>query len=178
MQMRGESRVAVGVLIGGIAHRAESKRVGDRSSFSSVIPVLVLVTLPHNCAHPRMDEATNLDALATVIGEISDKPYDLSLHLRHIELAKSLDDLDSQIMAYQTLSQFLAVGDAVWLPYIDAKEKILDLTSAEGVQELLELYERAEADYLCKFIAFSHRPYSSTRTFSHSNPSKAPPVCC
>lgn len=98
-----------------------------------------------------MDEAQSLEAVATILGEISAKPFDLSLHLRHIELAKTLDDLESQITAFQMASQFLAVVDDIWLPFIDAKEKSVDLETQEGVEELLGTYALAEADYLCEY---------------------------
>lgn len=97
----------------------------------------------------------SLEALDNILSEISAKPLHLSLHLRHIELAKTLEDLDFQITAFQTLTQFLAVGDEIWLPYIEAKEKTLDLDTAEGVEELLQLYERAEEDYLCRSGSFT-----------------------
>ena len=97
-----------------------------------------------------MDEAQALEAVANILSEISSKPLDLSLHLRHIELAKTLDDLDSQLTAFQMASEFLSVGDEVWLPYLDAKAKSVDVETEEGAEDLLQLYEKAEGDYLCK----------------------------
>lgn len=102
-----------------------------------------------------MDEAQSLEAVANILGEISTGPLDLSLHLRHIELAKALHDLESQLTAFQMVSEFLAVGDEVWLPYFDAKAKSVDLEAEDGVEELLQLYEKAEADYLCRCGSFT-----------------------
>ncbi|KAF5338939.1 hypothetical protein D9611_008706 [Ephemerocybe angulata] len=103
-----------------------------------------------------MDEAQSLEAVANILGEISLRPFDLSLHLRHVELAKTLDDLESQLTAFQMASEFLAVGDDIWVPYIDAKAKSVDLETEAGVEELLQLYERAEADYLSIPILQKH----------------------
>ncbi|KAJ2935129.1 hypothetical protein H1R20_g1982, partial [Candolleomyces eurysporus] len=110
----------------------------------------------------------SLEAVDKILSKITAKPLDLSLHLRHIELAKALEDLEFQLTAFQTLTQFLAVGDEIWSPYIDAKAKYLDLDTAEGVEELLQLYERAEEDYLSipilqkhlQFVVESHAKYA------------------
>lgn len=46
------------------------------------------------------------------------------------------------------LTSFWPAGDEVWIPMIDAKEKE-GVDTAESVQNVLALYELAEADYLC-----------------------------
>lgn len=107
----------------------------------------------------------SLEAVDNILSKISVKPLDLSLHLRHIELARTLEDLEFQLTAFQTLTQFLAVGDEIWLPYIDAKAKSLDLDTVEGVEELLQLYERAEEDYLCRSGPFTYKSNSNMPTF-------------
>ena len=123
-----------------------------------------------------MDEAQALEAVANILGEILSKPLDLSLHLRHIELARTLDDLESQLTAFQMVSEFLAVGDEVWLPYLDAKAKSVDLETEDGVEELLQLYEKAEGDSLCfRCRQFVFSPwFPICQNFSYSNPPEAP----
>ena len=126
-----------------------------------------------------MDEAQALEAVANILGEILSKPLDLSLHLRHIELARTLDDLESQLTAFQMVSEFLAVGDEVWLPYLDAKAKSVDLETENGAEELLQLYEKAEGDYLCRWRQFVFKFWFPIRQpFSYSNPPEAPELCC
>lgn len=41
-------------------------------------------------------------------------------------------------------------GEETWLPLIQGKESSVDLATPEGCLELLELYGKAEEDYLCE----------------------------
>jgi hypothetical protein len=126
-----------------------------------------------------MDEAQALEAVANILGEISSKPLDLSLHLQHIELAKALDDLESQLTAFQMVSEFLAVGDEVWLPFLAATAKSVNLETKEGAEDLLQLYEKAEGDYLCKSRRCTLKFwFPICQPFSYSNPPEAPELCC
>jgi len=98
-----------------------------------------------------MDESQALDALANFMNDLAENPFDIPTHLQHIRLAESFPGMEAEAMsAREMMSQFLAVGEDIWLPLLDAKESSLDLETEEGVSELLALYERAEADYLCK----------------------------
>ncbi|KAG2010078.1 RNA-binding protein Prp24 [Coprinopsis cinerea AmutBmut pab1-1] len=115
-----------------------------------------------------MDDTQSLEAVSDILNQISEKPLDIGLHLRHIELANKLDDLESQLSAFQMMADFVAVGDEVWLPLIEARETSVDLETEEGVAELLQLFERAESDYLSipilqkhlKFILDGHARYT------------------
>lgn len=100
-----------------------------------------------------MDGSTSatdgLDALANLLTELSVNPFDINLHVQHINLARSLD-MDAQvIIAQEMAASYLAVGEEVWLPIIEAKISSVDLESPAHVLEVLELYARAESDYLC-----------------------------
>lgn len=99
-----------------------------------------------------MDEEASLDALATLLTNLSQSPYDVSLHAQHVALAQTLESFDpSQSTAAREM--FIAhypAGEEVWLPLIQTKESSVDLTTAEGCLELLELYGKAEEDYLCE----------------------------
>lgn len=100
-----------------------------------------------------MDEVRSLDALAKLLNDLSERPYDINLHIQHLQLAKSLEGMESQITsACEMLVDFLAAGEQVWFILIDAKEKLVNLETQEGVEELLALYSRAESDYLCTCI--------------------------
>lgn len=97
-----------------------------------------------------MDEAQTLDALANALTELSEKPLDISLHAQHIRLAQSVEGAEAeQLSAFEMLTDFLAAGESVWFSLIRAKEASVDLNTSNGVGELLALYDRAEADYLC-----------------------------
>jgi hypothetical protein len=98
-----------------------------------------------------MDESESLDALANILTAVAEKPYDVSIHGQHIRLAQSLEGMESEVQsAMEMMVQLVAAGDEVWLPLLTAKEQTVDLETEEGVQELLEMYARAENDYLCK----------------------------
>ncbi|TFK27991.1 RNA-binding protein Prp24 [Coprinopsis marcescibilis] len=116
-----------------------------------------------------MADAKSLKAIANILSGISENPLDISLHMRHIQLANTLDDLETQLSAFQMMSDLVAVGDDVWLPLLEAKTKSVDLDTEEGVEELLQLYERAEGDYLSipilqqhlNFIIANHERYAA-----------------
>ncbi|KAF9257513.1 hypothetical protein L218DRAFT_910382 [Marasmius fiardii PR-910] len=96
-----------------------------------------------------MDNTQALEAFTNVLNLLTEKPYDISLHLQHIRLANGLEGMDIEAKAaLETFTTFYAAGDEVWLPLIEAKEKSSDMSSAQDVAELLTLYERAEGDYL------------------------------
>ena len=91
-----------------------------------------------------------LDALAQVLGELSKRPYDIALHARHIRLARSLEDMQTEVQsALEMSTQFLAASEDAWLELIKAKEESIDFGNAGDMEELLALYSRAEIDYLC-----------------------------
>jgi hypothetical protein len=95
-----------------------------------------------------MDEADALDALANLLTEIEEKPYDHALHSKHIRLSAGCGEPQVQA-AREMLTNFLAAVDKVWLPMIEARENAEDSMSLPGIQDIVSLYERAEADYLC-----------------------------
>lgn len=100
-----------------------------------------------------MDESHSLDALADILNDIAEKPYDLPTHARHIQFAQSLEGMESEaISAMEMMTQFLAAGEEVWLPLISAKMQELDLDTEEGVVELIALFTRAESDYMCALL--------------------------
>ncbi|KAJ7600967.1 hypothetical protein C8J56DRAFT_813965 [Mycena floridula] len=98
-----------------------------------------------------------MEALANILSELADKPYDFSLHLKNVQAASQLQDDGAELQAAQEMmSNFYAVGDEIWLPLIEAKKVTVDLNTVNGIGELLGLYERAENDYLSIPILKSH----------------------
>lgn len=101
-----------------------------------------------------MDDSANatdgLDALANLLTELSVNSFDINLHVQHINLARSLDMDEQVFVAREMATSYLAVGDDVWLPLIDAKMSSANPENPIDISmEVLELYARAEADYLC-----------------------------
>lgn len=100
-----------------------------------------------------MDDTQSLDALANILNDVAEKPYDVPTHARHIRLTQSLEGMESEVTsAMEMMIQFLAAGEEVWLPLIDAKMRELDLDTKEGVVGLLAFYTRAESDYMCALL--------------------------
>lgn len=107
-----------------------------------------------------MDESDALEALSTLLTEISENPYNFSLHAQHLKLASSseLADAEQVDSAREMMSSYFAAGDELWVPLIEGKERALESADGEmGValeelQEVLQTYERAEKDYLCACI--------------------------
>lgn len=118
-----------------------------------------------------MDESQSLDALANILTELAEKPFDISMHAQHIRLAQSLEGMDSEVhSAMEMLSNFYAAGEDIWLTLIKAKESAVDLHTANGVGEVLALYARAEADYLCTLYFHLYRKSNVNQIlFSYSN---------
>ena len=95
------------------------------------------------------DASDGLDALAHLLTELSANSFDIKLHVQHINLARSLDMEPQVVIAQEMAASYLAVGDDVWLPLIEAKMSSANLENPADVLEVLEVYARAEADYLC-----------------------------
>ncbi|KAF9454778.1 hypothetical protein P691DRAFT_716623 [Macrolepiota fuliginosa MF-IS2] len=94
-----------------------------------------------------MDDS--LKALGDILSQIAEQPYNVALHIQHIQVAQSSLGLDSELKsAMEMMSEFLAVDpEHIWLPLIRQKEASVDLDTADGVEELLAFYDRAERDY-------------------------------
>jgi len=99
-----------------------------------------------------MDEVESLEALSNILTSISETPYDFSLHVQHINVAETLGEgqQDQALSAREMMTGFWAAGEEVWFPLINAKKASVDLDTEVGVAEVLEVYEKAEDDYLCK----------------------------
>jgi squamous cell carcinoma antigen recognized by T-cells 3 len=112
-----------------------------------------------------MDESQSLDALANLLNQLSEKPYNTALHAQHIRLTQSSDVLQPQIHAAREMyTNCLAAEEDIWIPLINEKESEVDINEKEGLEELLALYERAQSDYLCAFPFVHIRPRIFTRT--------------
>ncbi|GBE83236.1 predicted protein [Sparassis crispa] len=95
-----------------------------------------------------MDEAAALEALSDVLNRLTDSPYDISLHAENVRIAYATG-MDDQIeSALEMVTAFWAAGDQIWMPLIERKQQSEDMESAEGLRALLDLFGRAEQDYL------------------------------
>lgn len=98
-----------------------------------------------------MDQANALEALVEAITLLNDNPYDIALHAQHVRLARETGMDDQLESALDMVTTFYASGDHVWLPLLDLKIKSTDVATAEGIKEVLAVFERAEDDYLCEY---------------------------
>jgi hypothetical protein len=116
-----------------------------------------------------MDESQALDALATILTSLSQTPFDISLHAQHIHLAQSLQSIDQSHLsaAREMLTTHFPAGDEVWMPMIKEKEASVDLNQAEDILDVLELYSKAEADYMCEYTCVERVTRILTEFYSH-----------
>lgn len=103
-----------------------------------------------------MDEVESLEALSNILTSISETPYDLSLHVQHINVAETLgeDQQGQALSAREMMTCFWPAGEDVWFPLINAKKASVDLDTEGGVAEVLDVYEKSEDDYLCESRIF------------------------
>ncbi|KAF8527992.1 hypothetical protein BU17DRAFT_38620 [Hysterangium stoloniferum] len=128
-----------------------------------------------------------LESLSALLTSLSEAPYDLGLHAKHIQLASS-PDLEEQFDdATQLLLNFYAATDQVWLPFLQTKmqrinipydfdnqqESELDLkdVSLEVLLDLLDSFRKAANDYLSISILKSE---IQLLTLLHSSASSNP----
>ncbi|KAJ7644334.1 hypothetical protein FB45DRAFT_897551 [Roridomyces roridus] len=105
-----------------------------------------------------MDDSLN--ALGSALSALEGQPLDVSLHATHIRLAKSLEGMPEEALsAMDMMTSFLAAGEDIWLALIQAKQEEVNLDTANGVEELLALYKRAEDDYLSIPILKRHAEF-------------------
>jgi hypothetical protein len=110
-----------------------------------------------------MDEEQALEALSNVISALSEKPFDLSLHAQHIQLAAEAGMDDQAHAARETLTTYYACSDDVWLPLLEEKKKTAEINLIEGAITVCQAYKLAEDDYLCA------RPCPSTVGYAWAN---------
>lgn len=96
-----------------------------------------------------MDESAALEALANVLNRLTDDPYDITLHIEHVRIAQQTGMDDQLESALEMASAFWAVGDHIWLPLLERKLRGSNLESPQDLQAVLDLFSRAEQDYLC-----------------------------
>ncbi|EIW80918.1 hypothetical protein CONPUDRAFT_103939 [Coniophora puteana RWD-64-598 SS2] len=114
-----------------------------------------------------MDEAALLDTLANTLNDLSATPYDVSLHAQHIRIARSLPEMEAQVLsAHEMAANSLAVGEHIWIYILDEKAGQIDLDTPSGVMEMLALYEQAENDFLSISILQKHVEFILDR-FAH-----------
>ena len=101
-----------------------------------------------------MNEADVLEALSGILERLTEDPYDISLHAERIRIARATGMEDQVDSALDMMTAFWAAGEDVWRPLIQRKITTSDLESPEALQGILDLFTRAEQDYMCKFVVF------------------------
>lgn len=96
-----------------------------------------------------MNEADSLEALSGVLERLTENPYDISLHAEHIRIARSTGMEDQVDSALEMMTAFWAAGEEVWLPLIERKLHTSSLDAPDDLRAILDLFTRAEQDYLC-----------------------------
>ncbi|RPD62808.1 RNA-binding protein Prp24 [Lentinus tigrinus ALCF2SS1-6] len=96
----------------------------------------------------EMNEADALEALSSILERLTDNPYDIALHAEHIRIARATGMDDQVESALDMMTAFWAAGEDVWLPLIQRKIDASNLDSSEDLRAILDLFVRAERDYL------------------------------
>ncbi|PIL22915.1 hypothetical protein GSI_15611 [Ganoderma sinense ZZ0214-1] len=104
----------------------------------------------------EMNEVDLLEALSGVLERITENPYDFALHAEHVRIAHATGMDDQVDSALAMMTAFWASGDGVWLPLIQHKIAGSDLESPEDLQSILDLFARAEQDYVSIPILQKH----------------------
>ncbi|KAI0326875.1 RNA-binding protein Prp24 [Cubamyces sp. BRFM 1775] len=113
-----------------------------------------------------MNEADSLEALSGVLERLTENPYDISLHAEHIRIARSTGMEDQVESALEMMTAFWAAGEEVWLPLIERKLNTSSLDAAEDLRAILDLFTRAEQDYLSITLLQKHLEFLVDR-FEH-----------
>lgn len=115
-----------------------------------------------------VDQTNALEALSSVLTRLTENPYDVTIHAEHVRVAQETG-LEEQVeQALEMYTGFWAAGDYVWLPLLDKKLKDADLDSAEGIMDVLALFDKAEVDYLCMYCSSCHYQHELTSIFSNT----------
>lgn len=101
-----------------------------------------------------MDESAALEALANILNRLADDPYDITLHIEHVRIAQQTGMDDQVDSALEMAITFWTVGDYVWELLLERKLQGSDLESPEALQAILDLFNRAEQDYLCAWVTW------------------------
>lgn len=96
-----------------------------------------------------MDEADALEALSHILERITEDPYNISLHVDNVRIARDTGMEDQVESALDMVTAFWAAGDYVWLPLIESKISSSNMESRVDLQTISDLFEKAEQDYVC-----------------------------
>ncbi|KZT64612.1 hypothetical protein DAEQUDRAFT_717745 [Daedalea quercina L-15889] len=115
-----------------------------------------------------MDESDALEALSNVLNRLTEDPYDITLHIEHVRIARETGMDDQLESALEMFTAFWAAGDYVWLPLIEHKLQASNLESPQDLQAILDLFNRAEQDCLSIPLLRKHLDFLVDR-FEHVN---------
>ncbi|KAI0357377.1 RNA-binding protein Prp24 [Trametes cingulata] len=122
----------------------------------------------------EMNEADSLEALSGILERLTENPYDISLHAEHIRIAQSTHMDDQVDSALEMMTAFWAAGEEVWLPLIQRKLEQSNLESPEDLRAILDVFSRAEQDYLSIPILQKHLQFLVER-YEHFAESESKP---
>ena len=108
-------------------------------------------------AEPETEAETNartLETLSNVLTQLSEDPYNISLHAQHLQLVSALGQ-EEQATARQMFISFWPATDDIWLPIIESR-LAQSADSEEDVMEIMTLFQKAEGDYLCGYSFCAH----------------------
>ncbi|KAJ3490444.1 hypothetical protein NLI96_g1424 [Meripilus lineatus] len=117
---------------------------------------------------------TLLEELSNVLSQLVDNPHDLALLAQIVKISISPGTQEHLESGLEMATSLWPVGDYVWLPLIKNKLNAEAAESAEGVVEILELFEKAEGDYFSIPILQNHIQYLIDRHTRYSTEGDKP----
>ena len=123
-------------------------------------------------ARGKEPEEVSMERYAALLDQITSAPFDKQLHLQHIDLTKKLGDEQGLEDARNMMATYFPLPEgepshhctdacrltnesrvaAMWLEWIASRKEKVAAAPADDMTahvELLELYKRANDDYLC-----------------------------
>ncbi|WOO76790.1 putative RNA-binding protein [Vanrija pseudolonga] len=105
----------------------------------------------------QADPQALVNELGELLAELEGKPTNVRLLRRQLELMLELDMIDEATGVLDSVLSLTFLGEQVWLRLINAKTKLsVQPLTLEGFADILELYSKAENDYLSAAVLEHH----------------------
>lgn len=106
---------------------------------------------PPAAAPPAADTEALVTELGTLLEQVASEPNNILLLRRQVDLMLQVGMVDEAVDTASTVSQLTFLGEGLWRRLLDAKAASFDgLVKLDALAEVLELFQTAEGEYLCK----------------------------
>ncbi|SCV74534.1 BQ2448_7563 [Microbotryum intermedium] len=106
-----------------------------------------------------------MERYSTVLAELSERPYDRSLHSSHVSLARTLGDEDGLEQAREMLASYYPLTQDEWMQWIDDRKAKLNHDDMEPHVALLELYSKSTRDFVYMRLLESYSKHAISQYY-------------